>query len=114
MSRQSSSRHMCICLWVCVLGVLWACPAVGQLDLGPEQIMQAGGSDIDVAGFSVPSFVDWDNDGLEDLVIGEGGGGITQARVRVYLNKGTSVEPQFSSYFFAQSAGSDLVVPGSG
>ena len=78
------------------------------LNLGPEEIIQANGVDIQVPGYSVPSFVDWNNDKLNDLVIGEGGG-FGDAKVRVYLNVGTEPSPQFSDYFYAQSDGSDLV-----
>jgi len=83
------------------------------LNLGPEEIIQANGVDIQVPGYSVPSFVDWNNDKLNDLVIGEGGG-FGDAKVRVYLNVGTEPSPQFSDYFYAQSDGSDLVCPASG
>ncbi len=89
-------------------------PAAGQLNLGPEELVQADGADIDVPGYSVPSFVDWNNDGLGDLVVGEGSGAFPDAKVRVYPNVGTSSAPQFSDYFYAQSNGSDLTVPGSG
>jgi len=80
------------------------------LNLGPEEIIQANGLDVQVPGYSVPSFVDWNNDKLNDLVIGEGGG-FGDAKVRVYLNVGTESEPEFSDYFYAQSDGSDLVCP---
>jgi hypothetical protein len=83
------------------------------LDLGSEELVRAGAGEIKVPGYSVPSFVDWDNDGLRDLVIGEGSGSYT-AKVRVYLNMGTSEAPQFSNYFYAQSNGADLVCSGSG
>jgi hypothetical protein len=83
------------------------------LNLGPAEFVQAGGFDIAVPGYSVPSFVDWDNDMLNDLIIGEGGS-FGDARVRIYLNVGTESEPQFSDYFYAQSNNSDLVVPASG
>jgi hypothetical protein len=83
------------------------------LNLGPEEIVQAGGVDIQVPGYSVPSFVDWNNDDLKDLVIGEGGG-FGAAKVRVYLNVGTESDPQFSDHFYAQSAGADLVCPADG
>jgi hypothetical protein len=79
-------------------------PALAQLDLGAEEIVQAGGAAIDVPGYSVPSFVHWDGDGLRDLVVGEGSGTYTP-KVRVYLNAGTSGSPLFSTYFFAQSGG---------
>jgi hypothetical protein len=84
------------------------------LNLGPEQLVQAGGADIGVSGYSVPSYVDWNNDGAKDLIIGEGGGGYPDGKVRVYLNTGTASNPQFSGYSYAQSGGSDLVCTASG
>ncbi len=83
------------------------------LNLGAEELVQAKGSDIQVPGYSVPCLVDWNNDGLADLIIGEGGGS-TAGKVRIYLNVGTSADPQFSGYFYAQSNGIDLTVPASG
>ncbi len=80
-----------------------------SLVLGREELVEAGGVDIDVGTYSVPSYVDWDNDSLSDLVIGTGSG-----YVRVYLNVGTQSNPQFSSYFRAQSDGADLYCPPSG
>ena len=81
---------------------------------GPVQVVQAGGSDITVPGYSVPSFVHWDGDGLKDLVIGEGSGITGYGLVRVYLNSGTPGNPQFNGYFYAQADGSDLQSPGGG
>jgi hypothetical protein len=83
------------------------------LNLGPEEIIQANGADIQVPGYSVPSFVDWNNDNLQDLVIGQGSG-FGDAKVRVYLNVGTESAPAFADYFYAQSQGSDLTCPASG
>ena len=91
--------------------VISAVSAVGQLYLGPEEFVQAYEVDIDVPGYSVPSFVHWDDDGLKDLVVGEGSGGDT-GKVRFYLNEGTASDPQFSDYFYAQSNDSDLEVTG--
>jgi hypothetical protein len=79
------------------------------LNLGVEELVQAGGADIAVNGYSVPSYVDWNNDGRMDLVIGEGGGDGYPGLVRIYLNVGTSSSPEFSDYFYAQSNGSDLI-----
>ncbi len=81
---------------------------------GPEQVVQAGGSDISVPGYSVPSFVHWDGDGLKDLVVGEGSGLTGFGRVRIYINSGSSGNPVFTGYFYAQSEGSDLTSPGGG
>jgi len=89
-------------------------PAAAQLFLGPEELVRANDIDIQVPGYSVPSFVFWDGDNLRDLVIGEGGGGVSEGKVRVYLNIGSSSIPQFSTYFYAQSDGADLVSLGGG
>lgn len=79
------------------------------LKLGPEQLVQADGNDIAVGTYSVPSFVDWDNDDVKDLLIGAKDG-----KVRVFINVGTESNPQFSTSFYAQSDGMDLVRTGSG
>lgn len=83
------------------------------LDLGPEMLVQANGVDISVSGYSVPTFEDWDNDNLKDLIVGEGGG-FQEAKVRIYLNVGTESDPQFSKFFYAQSDGNDLTCPAIG
>lgn len=80
---------------------------------GPEELVQAGGADVAVGGYSVPSFVDWDSDGRKDLVVGEGGGS-GAAKVRVYLNTGTASAPGFGGFFYAQAAGADLTTPAAG
>lgn len=84
-----------------------------RLNLGVEDLVQTDTGEVQVPGYSVPSFVDWDNDGLRDLVVGEGSGSYT-AKVRVYLNVGSGANPQFSEYFYVQSNGGDLTCPGSG
>jgi hypothetical protein len=78
------------------------------VDMGPVEIVEANNVSIVVPGYSVPSFEDWNNDGLKDLIVGEGGGGFT-GKVRVYLNIGTETQPKFKDFFYAQSNGADLV-----
>jgi len=114
MSRRG--ERILFCAGVAAQALLsWAAyPAAGQLNLGPEQFVQADGADIVVNGYSVPLYVDWNNDGRKDLIVGEGGGGYANAKVRVYLNTGTVAAPQFSSYFYAQSNGADLTCPAEG
>ena len=63
---------------------------------GAEELVEAAGSDIDVPGYSVPSFADWNGDGLADLIVGEGGGS-EPGHVRIYLNTGTIGAPAFTS-----------------
>jgi hypothetical protein len=87
--------------------------AADNLNLGPEEIVPADGAPLTVIGYSVPSYVDWNSDGLPDLVIGEGGG-LELAKVRVYLNAGASGAPAFAGFFYAQSLGADLVLASSG
>jgi len=96
-----------------MLGIVMCgvCRGQSPLILGPERIVQADGADIAVPGYSVPSYADWNNDGRKDLIVGQGGGGYAQGKVRIYLNEGTASHPQFSSYFFAQSDGCDVNVP---
>ncbi|MHC4080049.1 MAG: dockerin type I domain-containing protein [Planctomycetota bacterium] len=111
-NREFSGSHR---IWRCALAATaLATTNSFAFDFGYEELVQTSDQmDIVVPGYSVPSFVRWDGDDLRDLVIGEGSGGET-AKVRVYLNLGTQSEPEFSVYFYAQSNGKDLVVPGSG
>ncbi len=85
-----------------------------ELVLGPVEFVQSNGVDIEVPGYSIPSFVPWDGDTLPDLVVGEGGGTIAPGMVRVYRNIGTRDEPSFGDFFYVQSEGVDLVIPGGG
>ena len=96
------------------LTLLLATMATAALNLGPEQIVQAAGADLMVPGYSVPSLVDWNEDELPDLLVGEGSGTIGPAKVRVYLNQGTAAAPLFNDFVYAQSGGRDLNIPGSG
>jgi len=97
-----------------VLMLLLSTLARAELLLGPEELVEANGSTIDVPEYSVPSFTYWNDDGLKDLIVGEGGGVATDGKVRVYLNTGTPSDPSFNEYFYAQSEGVDLVSPGHG
>jgi len=83
------------------------------LTLGPMEFVGAGGMDIDVPGYSVPSFAQWNGDGLADLIVGEGSGSDT-GKVRVYLNTGSAFQPQFTSYSYVRSDGAVLRLSGSG
>ena len=77
------------------------------------QAVHAGGGLLDVESYSAPAIVDWNSDGLRDLITGEktaSGAG----KVRVYLNTGTAEQPAFASYFYVQQSGQDLAVAGSG
>ena len=109
MEKRALSIMMIIVLCVCLGGHVY-----GAIEFGPLELISAGGSLIDVPGYSVPSYVDWNSDGLNDLVVGEGGGGYSSGKVGVYLNNGTANTPQFSTSFFAEADGLALTVPASG
>ena len=95
------------------LCLLLTLSAAKGLDFGPEQVVQAGGSDLVVGRYAMPIFDDWNSDGLNDLIVGEGAyeGIESLGKVRVYLNAGAPGAPSFSSWFYAQADGADLSVP---
>ncbi|MFO7908071.1 MAG: FG-GAP-like repeat-containing protein, partial [Pirellulaceae bacterium] len=78
-------------------------------EFDPEQVVQAGGSDLQVDSYSVPTMADWNSDGLDDLIVGEKTA-TGDGKVRVYLNTGTAAAPAFDTFFYAQSGGADLSV----
>ena len=67
-----------------------------------------GASAITVAGgHADPCVLDWDGDGLKDLLLGE----FTQGRIRVYLNIGTNSEPVFETWHYLESDGATITLP---
>ncbi len=113
MSTQCRSRRFHVRGAVFMVCQLLPALAWAGLDLGPEELVKAGGVDLAVPGYSVPLWCDWNSDGLPDLIVGEGGGGLT-GKVRIYLNAGAAGSPQFEAFFYAQSNGADLTVPPAG
>lgn len=93
------------------LSLVLASAAGGDLRLTPEVYVEDAGVPIDVPGYSVPSLADLDDDGRQDLVVGEGS---ATGKVRIYPNVGTAAAPAFGGYFYAQADGSDLTEPGGG
>ncbi len=72
-------------------------------NLGPMEIVQANGKDIQVPGSSVPSFLDFNGDGLKDLIIGQGSEPEPPGKVRIYPNIGTKRRPEFGDFFFVRN-----------
>jgi len=112
MRGKMRTRTMVISAVLVITGMAGSAPAT--LDLGPEQIVQAAGSDIFVNSYSVPSFADWNNDGRCDLIVGDGGGIQPMGRVRIYLNSGTASEPAFTTHFYVMAGDMQLSWPASG
>ena len=73
--------------------------------MSPVQIL-ANGTVIDVGYMAEPFMVDWDGDGVNDLLVGQ----FSPGKVRFYPNSGTNSIPVFTTYTFLQADGSDIQV----
>jgi hypothetical protein len=69
----------------------------------------AGGKPIDVEyeGHAAPFFGDIDDDGVNDLLVGQ----FREGRLRIYRNLGTNVEPKFETYVWLRDGAEDGRVP---
>jgi hypothetical protein len=76
-------------------------------DYASSEDVQVGAGAIDVDSYSVPAIVDWNLDGVRDLVVGEKTADNT-GKVRIYLNTGTAEWPTFDTFSYAQQNGQDL------
>lgn len=77
----------------------------GADDLTSEGHVTASGTTIDVGYNSAPVVVDWNNDGLLDLLIANEAS--TQG-IRLYLNSGTVTNPVLTTWSYIQSSGSNI------
>lgn len=67
----------------------------GSQELKAPFKVLADGEAIDVEkGHAAPCFADFDGDGLNDLLVGQFGGG----KLRIYRNFGTATEPKFEDF----------------
>ena len=69
-------------------------------------IVQADGVNLDVGIMADPFMIDWDGDGLNDLLVGQ----FSPGKVGFYKNIGTSGNPVFTFSNFLQADGSDISV----
>jgi hypothetical protein len=65
----------------------------------PIQVEADGGPIAAVTGHAAPFVVDWDGDGVRDLVVGMFGNddGATGGSARIYRNVGTNRAPKFTT-----------------
>jgi hypothetical protein len=82
-------------------------------EMAVETLLMAAGVELQVDSYSVPSVVDWNNDGQRDLIVGEKTAA-GEGKVRVYLNQGDADAPDYQAYFYAQAEGADLTVAARG
>ena len=84
----------------------------------------SAGRPIDVTtGHASPCVYDFDGDGTRDLLVGEFGSGryrgettsdsssLANARLRVYLNRGTNESPRYDGFQYLQAGGENASVP---
>ena len=69
--------------------------------------VECDGQKIDVGSYAAPLAVDWNSDGLKDLLSGQFDGGM----IRYYPNVGTNSSPQFDSFFYLMDGASPISVP---
>ena len=69
-------------------------------------LVQADGVDIDVGLIAEPFMVDWDGDGVTDLLVGQ----FSPGKVSFYKNTGTNQNPVFTFSNYLQADGSDISV----
>ncbi len=69
--------------------------------------VEALGAPIVVSAHANPCVVDWNGDGVKDLLLGEFTGG----RIRFYSNDGGNSEPHFTTYTYLQADGAMIQLP---
>ncbi len=88
-----------LCLLLMATGVFGQAPG-----FEPSYQLIAGGSIIDVGYYGAPCIVDWDLDGVQDLILGQ----FTSGYIRFYKNFGTNASPVLNSFSYLQADGSNI------
>jgi hypothetical protein len=90
--------------------LLLACTVAAQApDFEPAYQLLCNGTIIDVGYYAAPSIVDWDGDGINDMILGQ----FTSGYIRFYKNVGTNDSPLFTSFSYLQADGINITM-GSG
>jgi hypothetical protein len=98
------SLSLCLVLVACFSQAWGAAP-----ELVDGGLIESSGSAIAVSvGHAAPEAVDWNNDGLQDLVVGQ----FSSGKVRLYLSSGSSYVPAFDSFDYVEAGGSDVTTAG--
>lgn len=72
----------------------------------PGVKIKDGLNNINLSYDTNPTMVDWNNDGLKDLLVGE----FTQGYITLYLNQGTNLNPMFDGGVKVESNGTPITV----
>ena len=77
-------------------------------ELAPPVRLEAEGKPIDTeVGHAAPCVVDFDGDGVKDLLVGQFGGGV----LWIYRNEGTNVRPKLAAGVKFKDGAKDGTVP---
>lgn len=91
-----------------LLGLVAAGSAVADEELAAPVRLEAGGKAIDTeVGHAAPFVCDFDGDGVQDLLVGQFGGG----QLWVYHNEGTNAQPKLAAGVKFKEGGKDGTVP---
>lgn len=81
---------------------------VASDELAPPVRLEANGKAIDTdIGHAAPFVTDFDGDGVQDLLVGQFGGG----QLWIYRNEGTNAEPKLAAGFKFKQGKDDGRVP---
>lgn len=86
------------------------CALAGTPVFGDQVYVQYEGSNLDVGIYSDPYVVDWDGDGLKDLIVGQyyDKNYDNRGKIRYYPNSGTNSDPVFEAWAYIEADGSDI------
>lgn len=94
-------------LYVPAALLLGALPALAQ-DLSAPVRLEAADGPIDTeVGHAAPYVVDFDGDGVRDLLVGQFGGG----KLRIHRNVGSNEKPMFAAAEWFMAGGAIATVP---
>lgn len=86
---------------LCALLLLPALALSQSFTFAAPYNLQCAGTTIDVGYYGAPCVVDWDGDGLKDLILGQ----FTSGYIRFYKNEGTNASPVFNSFTYLYADG---------
>ncbi len=86
--------------------LLTAAAASGTFSFASPYYLQCAGTTIDVQYYGAPCVVDWDGDGLKDLITGQ----FYYGNIRFYRNEGTNESPVFNSFSYLQADGTNIAM----
>lgn len=103
---KTSLKHS----FLAALLALGATATLRSAELAEPFRVQMNGTPIDVEiGHAAPLVADFDGDGIQDLLVGQFGGG----KLRIYRNEGDGKKPQFNRFGWFQAGGALGTVPAS-